>query len=518
MKDKDKIQEQLISELIELRRRIGELEALETQHKQAEEAAKLAYVELNQIFHAAGDGIRVIDRDFNMLRVNKTFLTLSGVSKDETVGRKCYELFRSPLCHTPNCPLTQILAGKRRFECEVGKERNDGIRIPCILTANPIYGPGGDLIGIVEVFKNITEYKKAEEALRKIEASLTEAQRITHLGNWDWDIIDNKLWWSDEIYRIFGLAPQDFGATYEAFLNSVHPDDRQFVKKSVNEALYKGKPYNIDHRVVLPDGSERIVHEQAKIFFDRTGRAIRMVGTVQDITEHKQAEEELKRSRQQLRDLTRHLQSVREEERSRVAREIHDELGQALTALKMDLSWLDKGLPRDQKSLLERIKSMSKLIDTTMGTVKRISAELRPGLLDDLGLIAAVEWQAVEFQNRTGIKCKVTVDPGDIILDKDLSTAIFRIFQETLTNVARHASATRIKASLKEKSGKLELKVRDNGRGITEKQISDPKSFGLIGMRERVHFYGGEVKIRGARYRGSTITVSIPLRKKGETQ
>jgi signal transduction histidine kinase len=230
-----------------------------------------------------------------------------------------------------------------------------------------------------------------------------------------------------------------------------------------------------------------------------------------DITERKKAEEQLRRSEEQLRNLADHLQSVREEERTTIAREVHDDLGQTLTALKMDISWLGKKLPKDQETLLEKTKAMRKLTDMTIKTVKRISTELRPGLLDDLGLVAAIEWQAEEFQNRTGIRCELAVDPEEIILDRDRSTAIFRIFQETLTNVARHAKATRVTASLKEKDDKLELRVRDNGSGITKEQISDSKSFGLMGIRERVHPWGGEMKISGRPGKGTTVVVSIPI-------
>jgi len=233
------------------------------------------------------------------------------------------------------------------------------------------------------------------------------------------------------------------------------------------------------------------------------------------IHKHK-AEEELKKSREELRNLSTYLQSVREEERTRIAREIHDELGQALTALKIDLSWLNNRLPEEQKPLFEKIESMSKLIDSTIQTVRRISSELRPGILDDLGIAAAIEWQAEEFQSRTGIKCEVTLEPEDIILDKDYSTTIFRICQEAMTNVARHANATRVEVSLKEKSGKLVLEVKDNGKGITEEQIADPKSFGLIGIRERTHFWEGEVIISGIPDKGTTVTVSIPFDKKKE--
>jgi len=233
-----------------------------------------------------------------------------------------------------------------------------------------------------------------------------------------------------------------------------------------------------------------------------------------EITERKRSEEELKQSRERLRDLASHLQSIREQERGRIAREIHDELGQALTALKMDIYWIGHGLSKDQQLLLEKTRSMSRLIDTTAQSVQRISSELRPGLLDDLGLSAAVEWQADEFRNRTGIQCETISDPEDIALNQALSTAVFRIFQEALTNIARHANATRVKIILKEKSRKVELTVRDNGKGITEKQISDARSFGLIGMRERVHSFRGDLRISGTPNEGTTVRVSIPLDKK----
>ncbi|HUO77060.1 MAG TPA: PAS domain S-box protein [Thermodesulfovibrionales bacterium] len=351
------------------------------------------------------------------------------------------------------------------------------------------------------------------EALQRSEKSLSEAQRIAGLGNWEWDLLTNELRWSDETYRIFGLTPQQTATTYVAFLNYVHPDDREFVKKSVNEAIYDRQPYNIEHRIVLPNGLLRVIHEQGEVRFDDRDEPINIVGTVQDITERKRAEEELTYSREQLRNLSMHLQSVREEERTTIAREIHDELGQVLTALKMDLSWLDKK-HRGDKSLAERTKSMLSLVDSTIQTVKRISSELRPGVLDHLGLAAAIEWQAKEFEKHTGIACDVSVDPDDIVLDRHHSTTIFRIFQEALTNVARHAHATKVRISLHEKAEGIALHVEDDGRGIKKKQLNSPQSFGLIGIRERVHFLNGEIKIKGIRNKGTSLTIHIPHGKK----
>jgi len=181
-----------------------------------------------------------------------------------------------------------------------------------------------------------------------------------------------------------------------------------------------------------------------------------------------------------------------------------------LAGLKIDLSWLAKGLSKEQESLFEKTKSMSKLVDTTIQTVKRIAAELRPGVLDDLGIAAAIEWQAGEFEKLAEIKCEFSSNPRDIILDQERSIVIFRIFQEILTNIILHAKATKVRISLKEKGPSIVLKVRDNGKGISNKQISDSKAFGLIGMRERVRPWGGEIKISGAPGKGTTVVASIP--------
>jgi PAS domain S-box-containing protein len=232
---------------------------------------------------------------------------------------------------------------------------------------------------------------------------------------------------------------------------------------------------------------------------------------VTDITDRKEAEEQLKTSRERLRDLSRHLESVREEERTNSAREIRDELGQLLTVLKIDMSWVAKRLPKAEASLADKTRTMYELIDKAIQTVKRISSELRPGLLDDPGLAAAIEWQAQELRKRTDIDFEFRASPKEITLDRDRSTAIFRICQEALTNVVRHANATRVKLSLQEKRGRILFRISDNGKGIEEKQLSDPKAFGLIGMRERAHFWGGEVKISGTPGKGTVVAVSIPL-------
>jgi len=232
---------------------------------------------------------------------------------------------------------------------------------------------------------------------------------------------------------------------------------------------------------------------------------------IREIAERKRAEEHLRKSEENLRALAAHLQSVREEEWTRIAREIHDELGQSLTGLKMDLTWVANRLPGDQRALAEKTKSMFGLIDDTIQSVRKIASRLRPEVLDQLGLTAAIGWHAADFRKRTGIRCKLSLPSVTPTLDRERSTAAFRIFQELLTNVARHANATRIDVVLRIESGALVLTVEDNGKGIAESAIDDPKSLGLLGMRERVLPFGGSIEIAGARNKGTNVRVSIPL-------
>jgi len=226
--------------------------------------------------------------------------------------------------------------------------------------------------------------------------------------------------------------------------------------------------------------------------------------------ENQKAQEKLRRSHDQLRALTGHLQFVREKERTRIAREVHDELGQALTGLKLDLSWLS-GRITGERTLQRKVKAMSAHIDTTIQAVRRIATELRPGVLDSLGLAAAIEWQTTDFQERTGIQCSVEIDVKEAISDREFSTMCFRIFQETLTNIVRHAKATHVDVRLAQVDHELILTVRDNGRGISEREVVNARSIGLIGMRERVAQVGGQVFFFGLPTRGTTVTMRVPM-------
>jgi signal transduction histidine kinase len=238
-----------------------------------------------------------------------------------------------------------------------------------------------------------------------------------------------------------------------------------------------------------------------------------IIGAIRDITMRKQFEEVLRSSHEQLQQLTSSLQAAREEERIRIARELHDELGGAMTSIKMDLARLRRLAPQPESAAFtEMAASMSALIDTTVQTVRRIATDLRPGLLDDFGLVAALEWQLGEFAKRTGIECHIKTNVETVDLPPDSATGVFRVFQEALTNVARHAQAARVVVSLVKNDDHLVLQVRDDGRGVAELELLGTKSLGLLGMRERVRSFSGELLIHGLPGQGTTVRVTIPLR------
>jgi signal transduction histidine kinase len=265
-------------------------------------------------------------------------------------------------------------------------------------------------------------------------------------------------------------------------------------QREQNEALTKAKE-ELELRV-----------KQRAAALERVNQELRV-----EIADRNRAEEQLKASLELLRALTARLQTAREEERAHVAREIHDELGQACTALKMDLTLAGRKATKRQTQLRAKIDSGIQLVDSLIASLRRIAAELRPSTLDDLGLTAALEWQAQEFEIRTGTECHIILPREQITLDSERSTAVFRIFQESLTNVVRHAEATRVEARLEKQNNQLIFRIQDNGKGFDPLEAKVRKSLGLVGMQERALLLSGELKIEGVPGAGTTLTLRIPL-------
>lgn len=261
--------------------------------------------------------------------------------------------------------------------------------------------------------------------------------------------------------------------------------------------------------IVRPDGEVRLA--EMRVAIGRWDGHPARVLTLRDMTDRRRIERDVRMSRARLRNLAERLHAVREEERTAIAREIHDQLGQALTAIKMDLAWVLERLPDGPAPLRERGGAMQALVDSTLDVVRRLSAQLRPAILDDLGLEAAIEWQTQEFAKRTGCECVLDLRAGGLDPDRHRDIVVFRILQESLTNIARHAAAARVEVVLETGPARLLMRVTDDGKGITEQQVSDTKSLGVIGMRERAGSLGGRVYLQRAEGRGTVVTLDLPL-------
>ncbi len=310
---------------------------------------------------------------------------------------------------------------------------------------------------------------------------------------------------NSEFTRVFGYATQE--AIGRRLDDLIVPDEsRDQFRKHIELTATHGQRVDAEGVRRRKDGSS--LHAAiSRVPVALPGGRSAVYAILSDITERKRAEVELQRSHDQLRALAARLQKVREEERTRVAREIHDELGQALTAIKIALDSLSNEMPEGK---IQQSESIMKLADETIQSVRRISTELRPAVLDTLGLVAAVEWAVEEFEARTGTRCQLDLPQDDVVIDQDAATAMFRIFQETLTNVARHAEATGVNVRLAEEDEGLTLEVHDNGKGVNEEQLSAGSSLGILGMRERALLLGGELTITGAPGKGTTLRVRIP--------
>lgn len=280
--------------------------------------------------------------------------------------------------------------------------------------------------------------------------------------------------------------------------------------------FYEGTVEDITERKVAEDKLKEVNHNLEKEIRRRTAQLIKANESLRkEISERRLKEDELKNSYEQLRALTKHMETVREEERIKISREVHDELGQSLTGLKIDLDLLSKHLcegpdNRENNKLVEGIRNMASLVDYNIQSVRRIAMEMRPGVLDDLGTVAAIEWQLQDFEKRTGIKYSFRTGVEDIPLSREVSTALFRIFKEVITNVARHSKATIVNVKLKKYRNKCLLGIQDNGVGISNDDIVAPQSLGLLGIKERALSVGGDVKITSKFNKGTKITVVVP--------
>jgi two-component system, NarL family, sensor histidine kinase UhpB len=397
----------------------------------------------------------------------------------------------------------------------VAHEEPEPIELQTFKGLNFVFTTG--ILLYLVMYRINTRSRRAEAISRE---AIERFELIAHASTdaiFDWNVKDQSIWWSEGLQNLFGYPVDDRGTHIDLWSSRIHADDRKRGHANFESVLQgKADVWMDEFRFQRHDGSWADVIARARILRDAGGVAVRLVGGISDVTQRRQAEKKLEQSHRQLRALSARLESLREEERTRIAREIHDELGQMLTGLKMDLRWIERHLGQLENHavvnpILDKAVEAGELADATITTVQKIAGDLRPGVLDNIGLAAAVEHEAARFQERTGIPCQARVPASPPTFSPDAATGVFRILQEALTNVARHAKASAAEVELRLDGPHLILDVTDNGKGISETDLTAPKSIGLLGMKERAAMMGGELTFHRGEEGGTRVTLRAPL-------
>ena len=595
-----------------------------TENQESEIEKKVA--ELKTVFERTTDAFVSFDNELNYVFVNEKAAALHSSSVAEMTGKNI--LFYTPQKSSPEFYEALITVLKER------KEIHNELKYA--LTGqwfeNWIYP---DENGVSVFYREITSRKNAEQSMITTNKKLEELNhrfelilKGTNDAIWDWDMQTNEIWGNDKYFELLKNKPSE-KTNFDYFIERMHPDDAKSGVALLNKFISEKKTImTSEYRFLNHNDNWVVFLNRQTILYDLDGQAIRILGTLQDITEQKKIQEQIihekemsdvlinslpgvfymfnkegkyirwnknllditgltdeqmlstanpvnfvpeeqrplfaakianvfksgidyvegdllakdnqkipfyftgifikyngedcmmgvgidisekVKTQKELRDLATHLQNVREEERTRIAREIHDELGQQLTGLKMQISWLSKKISTENHEISNKMKDALFLIDDTVKTVRRIATQLRPSMLDDLGLVSAIEWQSDEFQKRFHIKSEIENNIGNLSLNSEKSTAIFRIFQESLTNVLRHSKATQIKTTLSLENTELVMKISDNGIGFDENEIYKKKSLGILGMKERTIMLGGSYQISSKENEGVIVLVKLPL-------
>lgn len=484
-----------------------------TERKQMEEQLRESHHFLHTIIEGMADALFVKDLKGRYLMINAASARFFGQPAGEIIGKEDTAFF-------PPETARQIRENDRRVistgEALTCKDQSivNGILRTALTSKTPYRDYQGHVLGLIGIARDITEWEQAEDQLRENEERFRKLFKDAPIGM---ALVGSDYMFlnlNDAFCKMVGYTEQEL--MRRSFIDITHPDDVEKDVHLAGQVFAEEIPgYRLEKRYIKKGGEVIWIDLTATVIRNHEGKPLYGLAMIEDITERKRTEEQLRESREQLRALAMRLESVREEERARIAREIHDELGQVLTGLKMDIAWLNNQLVGTDNGTSsyrcrEKLDSMSELIDSTIRSVRRIVTELRPGILDSLGLLAAVEWAAQTFQTRMGIRCQCTV-PGEVAVDQTQSITIFRILQEALTNVARHAQASRVTIRLSKRAGTLRLEVKDNGKGMTEGDIDDTHALGLFGMRERARLLGGDLDVQTALGKGTTVRVRIPL-------
>ena len=483
------------------------LELEQQQERQVREHLRESLLRYEELYDLAPASFFTLDRRATILALNKTACELLGFSKERLLDRS----FLVFVASRDISRFLSVLTGIRRVP-----EHQESVELEL-----SIHGRSVPVQISIKSCSSNNQVVYRMAVVDSTHARTIEMELKDALSNW-YSLVETApdiILTVDWEGKITFMNRQAWGLSKRALLGTrlidyVPEKDRGKIERCIAAAFSSDKASTCEVSSLNGDIGHCYSLSFGPVRWRRTywwtPTATTATVMIRDITQLKTTEQSLRDSREQLREFAARLEQVREEERTRVAREIHDELGQALTILKLDLAWL-QGKNRAGNGVRKKIKSMIAEVDGTIEHIRRIVSELRPSILDEMGLCAALEWQVGQFQQRTGIRAVFESASEDFNLPSSTAAALFRVVQEALTNVVRHAGAREVRVSLKPGKGVLRIAVSDDGKGLDRPQINDRKSFGIVGMRERVHRIGGEFNIFSGPGRGTRLEIDAPL-------
>jgi PAS domain S-box-containing protein len=520
MKYSDKAQKQQVNELSALRRRIAELEALKDERKRTEEELKTTKEYLENVIDNSVDAIGIVDRHGRVILWNRRAAEIYGYNIDELSAKNAFDLYADS--DELNRMLTKLRKNGVVREYEIAMKKKEGEIVPMDISISLLKDDRGGTIGSVCVARDLSERKKTEMELRRAKDELSHYSRdlerqvrertgeITSILKYTPAVVyikDREGCYklvNSRFEELFGITNAEIQgkSDYDIF-SSEFADRFRFNDQQV---FTEGNSRQMEELVPQSDGHHTYLSVKFPLY-DEQGDITGVCGISTDITELKQAQDQLRR-------LSGSIMAAQEKERKAIARELHDELGQVLTALRLDSVWLSEHLKENDIKAAKRALMMRDLIDKTIDEVRSMATRLRPGVLDHFGLIEALQWYIKDFERRTGISCLFKHhDVPDV--DDTVATAAYRIAQEALTNVARHSFATHVNIILQAKNSMLTLSVADNGRGFNTRKLAESEGLGLAGMRERASLLDGRLEIQSQPRKGTQVSLSLPIDGRG---
>ena len=476
-----------------------------TERKQAEEALRESEERFRRIFADGPLGMGVVDDKLGLMNVNATLCRMIGYSEEELLGHAVTD-FLHPEDQNRDAHLAELLFNGTvpSFTVEQRFLKKNGETIWGRMTASTICDADGNVVYGLSMIEDITEGKRAEEALRASKANLAEAQRIAHLGSWDWHLTDNTLHWSDELYRIFGLDPEVTSISFEQFVDHIYPDDQAYVVEQMQAAVDQQKTLSsIEYRVLLPDGSIRTVRCEGIVSMDDLGRAVRLFGPLQDITER--------------RRLEREILEISNREQRRIGQDLHDDLGQLLTGICFRVAELEDDLLKRNQPEMTDAAEIGELVQEAIGQTRALARGLNPVSMESGGLRTALATLARGIEQIYEIPCILTCPEPVLVDDTEAAAHVYRIAQEALNNAIKHGKASRLEISLLQFDTSITLLIRDNGVGITVPD-AQYEGMGLRNMRYRASMIHGSFDVRLGEHGGTVVSCQFTANRAGQPE